>query len=474
VHPLTTVDPRVSIAASQIAAPPEIALQVRGGAGAAHVARFFPAPGGGPALDGSLTGWEGCDPIQFSSDPAQRVEVRCMYDPGHLYLRWHLRLAAKFTPQPLAPLENIFTHARVADTVSFYLQGDPNARPGGPQVGRPGDMRIVFGLFSDGGQLRPVALGMYPHWFGPGVANPLAYGSAVSPAAFEHVGPIIGAKLGYALDPDGQGWVLAAQLPQVALPKLPEMTGGLRTLANFEATLGGHNKFWWANSDGSASKSTWDEPTEARLYPGSWAPAQWVGLDQLYLRTWNLIGPFGFPGLPALDHSDGRPQICATLAAAKYPPEEKVDFTATYTGDITQTRVTRRTLKWKSVGLTQNLIDFGQQLGWGYPDEGAAYAVTYIYSPAPAQVGLRWEDGHGQHCVRAWLNGSPLPADPKTLPAARLEQRVDESRPAPLTAGWNELLVRFDYIWGDHTLGLRLAADPAVLWTLRLAAAPGP
>ena len=270
VRPLTTVDKQVSIAAAQIATPPEIALKVRGGAGAAHVARFLPAPGGGPALDGSLNGWEGCDPVKFQSEEKQSVEVRCMYDPGHLYLRWHARFAGKFAPQPLAPAEYIFTHGRAADTVSFYLQGDPNAKPGGPAEGRPGDVRIVFGIFKDGDQLRPVALGLYPKWFGPGAANPLNYGSAVTPAKFEHVGPIVGAKLGYALDDDGQGWTLAASLPQAAFPKLPEFSGNLRTLANFEATFGGHNKFWWANSDGSANKTTWDEPTEARLYPGSW------------------------------------------------------------------------------------------------------------------------------------------------------------------------------------------------------------
>ena len=478
VRPLTTVDKQVSISAAQIATPPELALKVRGGAGAAHLARFLPAPGGGPALDGSLNGWEGCDPVKFSSDDKQQVEVRCMYDPANLYLRWHARFAGKFDPKPLAPGENIFTHGRAADTVSFYLQGDPDAKPGGGQPGgapegRPGDLRVVFGVFQDGDQLRPVALGLYPKWFGPGPANPLTYGSAVAPAAFEHVGPVAGAKLGYLLDEDGQGWTLAAALPKVAFPKLPDFSGSLKTLVNFEATFGGHNKFWWANSDGSANKTTWDEPTEARLYIGSWAPAQWIGLDQMYVHAWNLIGPFGFAGLPALDHSDGRPQICAALATTKYPPEEGVDLAATYTGEMTQTRVRTRTLKWKQVGLPTNQIDFGKEFGWGYPDEGAAYAVTYLYSPAAASVSLRFEDGHGHHAVRGWLNGQALPLQLKTQPLARLEFTVDTTKPITLQPGWNELLLRFDYIWGDHSLGLRLEGDPAILWGLRVAAQPG-
>jgi hypothetical protein len=54
--------------------------------------------------------------------------------------------------------------------------------------------------------------------------------------------------------------------------------GRFGTFLKFEATFGGHNKFWWANSDGSASRETYDEPSEARLYHGSWALAQFAGL----------------------------------------------------------------------------------------------------------------------------------------------------------------------------------------------------
>ena len=478
VRRLTTVDKQVTIASAQIAAPLELALKIRGGAGAARVARFLPAGGGGPALDGSLTGWEGCDPVTFRSAAKQSVEVRCMYDPGHLYLHWHARFAGKFAPRPLAPVENIFSGGRGNDTVSFYLQGDPAAKPGGPAEGRPGDVRIVFGVFQDGEQLRPVALGLYPKWFGPGKANPFSYASPVGVAKFEHVGLVAGATLGYALDADGQGWTLAARLPKAAFPKLPELGGGLRTLANFDANFGGHNKFRWANSDNSADSNTWDEPSEAGLYPGSWAPAQWVGLDQMYVHAWNMIGPFGFAGLPALRNvpaNGGRETICATLAATKYPPEEKVDLAATYTGEMTQT-VKTRTLTWKPVFEPENRFDFGKQLGWtDGQEEGAAYAVTYLYSPTAAEIGLRFEDSQGAHAVRGWLNGQPLPLDPKSLPVAKLRCRIDSTQPVKLQAGWNELLLRYDFIWGaDKAFGLRLDAKPETLWGLRFSATPPP
>ncbi|MDB5296895.1 MAG: DNA-binding response regulator [Phycisphaerales bacterium] len=40
---------------------------------------------------------------------------------------------------------------------------DGTAKPG-PAGGRPGDARVVFGVFRDGDKLKPVALGLYPVW----------------------------------------------------------------------------------------------------------------------------------------------------------------------------------------------------------------------------------------------------------------------------------------------------------------------
>ncbi|MCX7049903.1 MAG: hypothetical protein NTX50_31025 [Candidatus Sumerlaeota bacterium] len=290
VRPLTTAQKTVTISAAQIASPPEIALSVRGGAGAARIARFAPALGG-VALDGSMSGWESCEPVQFAADKDQTVEVRCCYDPDFMYLRWHARLAAKFDPKPSEPLERVFTHDRLADTVSFYFQGDQSAKSGGPLEGRPGDARIVFALCKNApapapiaritpiapippttpiSPITPIALGMFPKWSGNEKASPRIYATPVNKAAFEHVGPIEGAQLGGIADADGKGFVIAAAIPRAAIaPMLASFSGGMSTMVNFEATFGGHNKFWWANRDASASRETYDEPTEARLYPGS-------------------------------------------------------------------------------------------------------------------------------------------------------------------------------------------------------------
>ena len=158
VKPLTTLQKNVTISAVQIAAPPEIALSLRGGAGSAKVARWMPALGE-PAFDGSLKGWESAQPITFSADtpldpPLLRgdergVEVRALYRPDALLLRWHARLGQKFEPKNLPNLERIFTHDQNADTLSFYIQGDADAKPGGPSAGRAGDARFVFGIFKN-------------------------------------------------------------------------------------------------------------------------------------------------------------------------------------------------------------------------------------------------------------------------------------------------------------------------------------
>ncbi len=55
---------------------------------------------------------------------------------------------------------------------------------------------------------------------------------------------------------------------------LPPLGPKVKTTVNFEATLGGHNKFWWANMNGAANRETYDVPTEARLYPRAWRKAE--------------------------------------------------------------------------------------------------------------------------------------------------------------------------------------------------------
>ena len=192
--------------------------------------------------------------------------------------------------------------------------------------GRPGDARLVFGLFERGGELRPVVVGLYPEWRGPG-AQPQVYRSPVGQVAFQHVAEVAGAKLGAQVDEDGKGFVIAATIPRTAIPAMAQpFSGETRTRVNFDANLGGYNKFWWANQDGSANRETYDEPSEVRLYPGSWAPAQFVGLEAgVPVREWLICGPFGGPGAEKFNWDPrNKEEVKRFYEAATFPPDNGV------------------------------------------------------------------------------------------------------------------------------------------------------
>ena len=217
-------------------------------------------------------------PVVFSDD-GDTVEVRCLYSPDALAFRWHVR-----------------------------IQGDPDAPAGGPAEGRPGDVRFTCGLFTDGkGGVRPVLVGFYPEWKGGG-ARPQTYRTvAGGKASYAHVAEVPGAKVIGEVDADGCGFTLAARIPRAAVPVKSPFAGGLRTRVNFDANLGGHHRFWWSNTDGSASRETYDEPTESRFFPGSWSLCRFAGLgDGLVMRSWATIGPFGGPGFERFTYDPPR------------------------------------------------------------------------------------------------------------------------------------------------------------------------
>jgi hypothetical protein len=470
VKPLETVQKTVEISASQIASPPEIALSVRGGAGAAHVARFAPALGG-VALDGSLAGWESCDPVSFSAGADQSVEVRCFYDPEHLYLRWHARLGAKFQPKPLQPADRIFTHDRLADTLSFYFQGDPTAKPDGPPEGRARDVRIVFGLFDDNGKTTPVALGMYPKFMFQGRPSPLTYATPVGKAAFKHVAVLSNIQLGSKIDDDGQGFVLAAAIPVDRVLGLNNLTDTFRTMTNFSATFAGHNKFWWANRDGSASRETYDEPTEARLYPGSWAPAEFQGLGNgVVIRNWLVCGPFGGPGA---EHFQPDPRdkmkdaVRAFCEAAKYPPDDgKVDLAAIYNGEQLQGYwPLPGAIRWKP----EKIADLDTRIILG-PSAQTWYGATWVFAPADTELEFQFQY-HPQTFLRFSLNGQVVQSG--EVRAERDEKVPVAKKKLTLRRGWNQIMFR-GYCVGypPFRAGLVLVGSPEKLWALKLSVTP--
>ncbi len=472
VRPLASLPKTVTIASSQIASPPELALSLRGGPGKAKLARFAPALGGA-SLDGSLAGWESCSPIRFESDRDQSVEVRCLYDREHLYLRWHVRKGFVFEAKPLPALPRIFTHDLLADTVDFYFQGDPEAKPGA-RDGRPGDIRFIFGLFKNRDTIEPVGIGLYPEWKGPGPANPQTYRTPVATATFAHVGAIEGARYGSALDKDGKGFVLAVELPRTAIPSLEKPFGNeLKTMVNFSANLGGHNKFWWANSDGSANAETYDEPSEAKFYPGSWAPVSFLDiLGGVAVRNWLICGPFGGEEAKAFSWNpkeDQKPAVRKFYDTTVYPPDDgNVDLSAVYTGAMVRGHwADPKQVKWKPAAIadldTRVILGSGAQLWFG---------ATWIHAPEATELDFEFQ-GHNQTTLRWTLNGTKIDPGPYKPRVPLYASGCTAAKTLTLQQGWNQILFRgYCEGYAPFRVGLVLKGPQEKLWPLKFSAAP--
>ena len=470
VQRLTTVQETVRISAAQIAAPPEVALALRGGAGSAKVARFAPALGGA-VLDGSLTGWESVEPVRFASSKTRTVEMRGLYDPETLFLRWEVKLDAAFQAPPLPPLERLFTHDQGAHTVSLYFQGDVDAAPKGPAVGRPGDVRFVFGLFKEGDKVVPAAVGLYPKWTGKG-ATPQVYRTPVGEAYFAHVGAIPGVMLGYQLDAKGKGFVITAAIPRAAIPALKQPFGNtLKTLVNFDANLGGHDKIWWSNADGSASKETYDEPSEARLYPGSWAPLLFQGIDEgVPIKQWLVLGPFGGPGTENFTRDpQNKEEVRKFFEAKTYEPDDgKVDPKAIFKGEMIKGY-------WKSYGhLTwkpEKLADLDTRAIIGDGSQ-MYYGATWIYAPEDTEITFAYQ-GQTMTYIRWFLNETEVSVPYKEYVEAGPRQLRLASREVQLKKGWNQVRFRvFNTGYVPFRMGLVLQGDQTKLWGLRFAGMP--
>ena len=340
----------------------------------------------------------------------------------------------------------------------------------------------MFGIFRDAaGQVRPVAVGFYPEWAGPGPASPQVYRTPVGQARFAHAGAVAGARLAHGIDADGKGFVIVAALPRAAVPRLDQpLAGGFGTLVNFEATFGGHNKFWWANRDGAASRETYDEPTEARLYPGSWAPAQFQGLEGgVVARHWMVCGPFGGPGAEEFKadpngiilrtKKDMKQAVREFCEAAVYPPDDgKVDASVRYTGpQVKGYWPDPGPVAWKPAQTAE--LDSRARLGGGAQ---VWYGATWVYAPAAAEVTCQFQSHH-QTSLRWFLNGVRVPVQDADYSKGDDNRHPVAQRPITLRAGWNQILYR-GYCTGYPPLrvGLVLQAPAETLWKLQFSGSP--
>lgn len=251
-------------------------------------------------------------------------------------------------------------------------------------------------------------------------------------------------------------------------------------MVNFEATLAGHNKFWWANSDGSASRETYDEPSEARLYPGSWAPAQFQGVEGgVVVRNWLVCGPFGGPGaekftadpngkMPGTDR-DWKQAVGEFCEAATYPPDSgKVDRDAVYRGELIRGYWPElNEVRWQPATVAD--LDNRVVLG---PSGQVWYAATWLYVPDDTELEFQFQ-GHPQAMLRWFLNGRlVLRGEIKEVPGEASLHPAANKR-LLLHRGWNRVLVR-GYCTGypPFRVGLVLAGPAETLWRLRRSASP--
>lgn len=465
----------VAITASQIADPPAMALALRGETGRLSTACFMPALGG-VDLAGGLTGWETAEPVHYGTnkESGQDVEVRCMYDPDNLYLRWHVRAGTKVEPRDCPPLERIFSHDYKADTLSFYLQGDVNAPAASGPDGRPGDVRVVCGIFKQNGEVKPVAVGMYPDWKGAG-GKAQVYRTPVGTAKYAHVDAVAGARLGHRIDEDGKGFVLALALPRAAVPAMKTpFSGKVRTMVNFDANLGGHHKFWWANRDGSANAETYDEPSEARFYPGCWAPAAFTGLgDGAVVRNWLVAGPFGGPGAEKFSWDPQNKDEVKHFFDDKVYALDKggVNPDETFSGDDIKGYWDNHEgkVKWQEKAIAE--LDTRVILGLS---SQAWFGATWVYSPEDQEVTFDLQ-GHQMTYCRWFVNGELLTRDgPEKYREENVEkQRRTVERPVRLKKGWNEIRFRgFCVGYPPFRLGIVIKAPEEKLWKLKFSGRP--
>lgn len=474
---LDTLPARVSLRLADIADPPEMALALRGGAAAARVATFAPAFGGAELRGGSMRGWEDAEPVAIGAGEGQSVEVRPLWTPDALLLRWHVRTGAPFDPPRLADPTRLFAHDQGADTLSFHFQGDPDAPVPGPEAGRPGDVRFVFGLFRGrDGAVGPLGMAFYPEWKGPGEARPVGFRTPVGETRFAHAARIPGARYGWAKDEDGLGFTLAVSIPRAAFPRQDApFSGALRTRCDFEANLGGHHRVWWSNADGSASTETWDEPTEARLYPGAWAPMRLAPADTgLVPREWSVLGPFGGPATAGWSYDPSPPQkplVAELFDKTRYAPDAHLaapDFAAAYSGPETTGwwgAPEGGAVRWKTAPLaetdTRVAVGLGAQL-W--------YGATVLHAARDLDATLELQS-HPMTTARWFLDGeeiTPAASDWRDDPSSSLFRRL-AARPVHLSKGGHVLVFR-GYCTGypPFRLGARILPDhPADVWALR-------
>jgi hypothetical protein len=254
-------------------ADPEAVL-LRGGYGVAPVMRIPRAPTGGPALDGTATGWEACaTPATITHGGTHTAKMQALHNDENLYLRWHVRQPQAVAPKPLGDPTRLFTAGAGHLTMSLYLQGDLDSAAPGAREGRPGDLRLCFALVQDGAVAKPMVLALMPLRARDDATNGVTYAGASGTTVLGRVALRPDIRLRHALDPDGLGFTLTAAIPRNGLLPWPAL-GGVVTTMNADATFDGATRAWWARTEPLPDTTRLDDDAlAAAFFPGAWGQA---------------------------------------------------------------------------------------------------------------------------------------------------------------------------------------------------------
>ncbi len=192
--------------------------------------------------------------------------------------------------------------------------------------------------------------------------------------------------------------------------------------------------------EGVGLESAWYTKTENEL---PWQPL-WLSPMTNALRAWNVIGPFPNPQDLGLEHT--------------YPPEEAVDFSASYKGDAGQS------LQWMEVNAADYAVEPAGHAGeigtmkiTGGPDadgdyivdyqaplrlsplRGTVYAQTYIYAPTAGKATLLLATS----CPRAvFINRKKVYSRWLRPLYNVLDDAFAAQVSIHLNAGWNAVLIK--------------------------------
>jgi len=189
-------------------------------------------------------------------------------------------------------------------------------------------------------------------------------------------------------------------------------------------------------------------PADYRAFDGTARQADRIAADEELGRRPNVTSVFGFVrefsviGPFSNERWEGH--------ARPYPPEQKIDFNATYDGISGPVR-------WQQITVPdgQGFVDFASLMK--PKDWTVAYALCYVHSATSQRAEIRTGTNDA---IKMWFNGR-LVADYQTA-NGRWAIVDDDIVPVTLLSGWSTILVKVAQTVGNWGMYLRITDQNGV------------